>query len=69
MILAEYSHRESLANSRYSVLRVMSVALTTPYTIVKGFFWTCQEISQQFPFLLTCGAIALLFITAITIIL
>jgi len=69
MILSEYSHRENLTNSRYSVLRVMSVVLTTPYAIVKDFFWTCQEISQQFSFLLTCEAIALLFITSITIIL
>ena len=69
MILSKYSHRASLTNSLYSVLRVIPVGLTTPYTIVKGFFYTCQEISQQFSSLLTSGAVALLYITSITIIL
>jgi hypothetical protein len=53
MRLSEYSNRANLTTSRYSVVRVMFVTLTTLYTIVKGFFWTCQEFFQQFPFLLT----------------
>jgi hypothetical protein len=61
MNLSEQSHRESLTNRRYSMLRVMLVVITASYTTVKGFCSACQEISQQFPFLPTRGAIASLF--------